>query len=106
MPPSGRRGLRALVGHPAFAVEGTVYFWEDAVLAARAWGDWAALEAEAREGVACAKHLLATGESLTADEEDAAATEFRLARDLLTAAHTEAWLHERGLSVASWQEYV
>jgi hypothetical protein len=101
-----RRGLRALVGQPAFAVEGTVYFWEDAVLAARAWGDWAALEAEAREGVACARHLLAAGDSPTEEEEDAAATEFRVARDLLTAAQTEAWLRERGLGVASWQEHV
>ena len=98
--------LKSLVGQFAFAVEEAGYTWEDVILAARAWGDWAALEAEVREGIACLQHRRATGEDLTEEEAEAAATEFRLAHDLLTAAQTEAWLQERGLSVENWMKYV
>jgi hypothetical protein len=94
------------VGQPAFTVEGTQYFWEDILLAARAWGDWADLEVEARQGVACLRHLRATGQALSAEEEQAAAAEFRVARSLITAAQAEAWLAARGLSVENWLKYV
>jgi hypothetical protein len=94
------------VGQPAFTVEGTRYSWEDILLAARAWGDWADLEVEVRQGVACLRHLRATGQVLPAEEEQAAAAEFRVARSLLTAAQAETWLAAHGLSVENWLKYI
>jgi hypothetical protein len=107
MPHSAPRiDLRTLVGQPAFTVEGTQYFWADILLAARAWGDWADLELEVRQGVACLRQLRATGQVLPADEEQAAAAEFRVARSLITATQAEAWLTARGLSVENWLKYI
>jgi hypothetical protein len=101
-----RIDLRTLVGQPAFTVEGTRYFWEDILLAARAWGDWADLEVEVRQGVACLRHVHATGQVPSAEEEQAAAAEFRVARSLITAAQAETWLAAHGLSVENWLKYV
>ncbi len=104
--PIRRSGLQTLVGRRAFSVEETEYFWEDVILAAGASGDWAALENEVREGVACIRHMRATGDVPSETEEEAAAVEFRTARQLITAAETETWLRARGLSVDNWLRYV
>jgi hypothetical protein len=99
-------GLHSLVGRLVFRVDGMGYFWEDVVLAARAWGDWASLEQEAREGIACVKHALAT-DALPSDEELlAAANEFRTAANLRAARQAEAWLRDRGLTVGNWYKYI
>jgi hypothetical protein len=99
-------GLHTLVGRPVFSVAGTGYCWEDVILAARAWGDWAAVEQEVRQGIACLKHALAT-EALPSDEEVlAAANEFRRAANLRTARQAEAWLGDRGLTVGNWFKYI
>jgi hypothetical protein len=101
-----RAVLKSLVGRLAFQVDGTDSGWEDVVLAARLWGDWAALETEVCEGIACIRHMLASGERPTAEEEETAAAAFRQARKLYSAAETEAWLTERGLTVENWFKYV
>jgi hypothetical protein len=48
----------------------------------------------------------ATGEGLTAAEVEAAAREFRYARDLITAQDAEAWLTQWGLTVETWLAYL
>ena len=58
----GSTGLDALLGQLAFRVDGTGYFWEDVAVAVWAWGDWAALEDEVRQGIACVRQALATGD--------------------------------------------
>jgi len=95
-----------LVGQLAFAVADTNYFWEDVVLSARAWGDWATLDTEVRQGIACVKRLRDAGGEIPAEEVETAASQFRGARGLFTAAETTAWLRERGLTAENWIKYI
>jgi hypothetical protein len=102
--------MPVLAGERIFTVAGTPYAWEDLVLAGCLWGDWAALEARARDGLACLARL----DDLDEDDEDApdedeveaAAAEFRYARDLVAASDLEAWLERRGLDVDGWHDFV
>lgn len=89
-----------------FAVGNDEYSWPDVVQAAKAWGDWAALEADVRHVLACVDHLRATGEEPGEDELDEAASEFRYDRDLVSAEEMEAWLEARNLTVDEWMEYI
>src|SRR3989304_2034802 len=70
------------------------------------WGAGPRLERQAQEGLACLKLLEANDEECDPDEVDAAADEFRYARDLLTAEETEAWLRRWGLTVDAWMDYI
>ena len=94
-----------MFGQVVFTVGSQSYGWEDVGLAAVLWGDWATMEAEVREGLACLERAEGTDEDLDA-EVSAAADEFRYARDLLSAEETEAWLNQWGLSVESWRDYL
>ena len=94
-----------MFGQVVFTVGSQSYGWEDVGLAAVLWGDWATMETEVREGLAC----LARAEDTDADldaEVRTAADEFRYARDLLSAEEAEAWLNRWGLSVESWLDYL
>jgi hypothetical protein len=51
--PGSAPGLESLARQVVFAVGQIVYSGSEVVLAAKAWGDWASLEQEAREGIAC-----------------------------------------------------
>jgi hypothetical protein len=102
--------MPTLAGQRIFTVGGTSLAWEDVVLAACLWGEWPQLEARVRDGLAC----LARFDDLDEDDEDvpgedeveAAAAEFRYARDLVAAADLEAWLERRGLDVDGWLDFV
>jgi hypothetical protein len=102
--------MPTLSGQRIFTIGHTAYVWEDIVLAGLMWGDWAALEARVRAGLACLARL----DDLEEDDEDAldeadvetAAAEFRYARDLVAAADLEAWLERRGLSVDAWLDFI
>ncbi len=102
--------MPVLAGQQIFTVAGTSYAWEDLVLAGCLWGDWPALEARVRDGLACLARL----DELDEDDEDAlaeedvetAATEFRYARDLVAASDLESWLDRRGLSVDGWLDHI
>ncbi len=102
--------MPVLAGERIFTVAGTSYAWEDLVLAGCLWGDWGALEARVRDGLACLAHLddLEEGDEDALDEADVetAASEFRYARDLVAAADLEAWLDRRGLSVDAWLDFI
>jgi hypothetical protein len=95
------------LGQVVFSVRDARYDWVDVVLAAHVRGDWPALERDIRAGLAC----------LTAAEEDddggvdpdaveAAAAEFRYARDLVSAEETEGWLAARHVTVEAWSGYI
>jgi hypothetical protein len=102
--------MPALAGQRIFTVGGTSLAWEDLVLAACLWDDWPQLEARVRDGLACLARL----DDLDEDDEDApdedeveaAAAEFRYARDLVAASDLEAWLERRGLDVDGWHDFV
>jgi hypothetical protein len=86
---------------PLFRVGDEVYRWGDVVRLARARGDWDALAAEVRAGLA-ARQEATPGEG----EVEAAAREFRYARGLLAADELDAWLERRGLTVGDWHAYL
>lgn len=92
--------MKSLADQTVFTVGGVDYRWEDVILAAESWGDWPRLVARTRLGL----ELLGSSEdeAVTDDELEAAASEFRYARDLVTAEEMEAWLERWGLDIESW----
>ena len=89
-----------------FVVGEDEYRWDDVVLAAKAWGDWTALESDVRHILACIEHLREADEAPSEDEVDDAAGEFRYARDLESAEDMEAWLEARNVGVDDWMEHI
>ena len=83
--------MNELLARRAFTAGSREYLWLDVVLAAMWRGDWAPFEATLREGLACASHADATGEE-AGEIADELLTDFRYARDLITAVDAEAWL--------------
>lgn len=102
--------MQTLAGQRIFTIGQTTYVWEDILLAGVAWGDWAALEARARDGLLCLARLDDLDEddddALDEDDVEAASAEFRYARDLIAAADLEAWLERRGLTVEVWLDHI
>lgn len=102
--------MDGLAGRRILTVGETTYTWEDLVLYGHLSGDWATLRERAAAGLACVARL----EALDADdpdvpdddEIDAAAAEFRYARDLVAADEMEAWLARRGLDGDAWGDWV
>ena len=98
--------MEALFGRVVFTSGDRKYDWVDVVLAARLWGDWASLEEEVRQGIACRKRMEEAEDFPDSEEVESAAREFRYARDLLTAQETEAWLERWNLTVEGWMDYL
>lgn len=101
--------MPALSGRRMFSVGATTYVWEDVVLAAILWGDWAGLEHDVRDGLACLHRLEDIedeDEALLEEEVTTAAAEFRYARDLVAAEDTQAWLEQRGLTAEEWMDFI
>lgn len=98
----------AWLAEPVFNIGPARYDWADVLLAAHLRGDWPALETQIRQGLACQRALDEDDESDGADQQavDAAAAEFRYARDLISAEETEAWLAARGLTSEAWLDYI
>ena len=102
--------MRALIGRPVFAVGETEYVWGDVLLAAVAWGSWPAVVERARAGLS----LMAEAErddadeslSVTDEEAEEAANEFRYSRNLIAAEEMESWLEAWGLGVDAWFQWV
>jgi hypothetical protein len=98
--------MNSLLGQLVFSVGRQQYYWDDVILSARRWGDWANLEKELREGIACLKRLDEAEEEFEPEALESAANDFRYQRDLLTAEEAEAWLNRWNLSADSWMEYL
>ena len=98
--------MNSLLGQLVFSVGRQQYYWDDVILSARRWGDWADLEKELREGIACLKRLDEAEEEFDPEALESAANDFRYERDLLTAEEAEAWLNRWNLSADSWMEYL
>src|SRR5882724_11537606 len=82
-------------GEVIFTVDRMAYVWEDVVLAGHVWGDWTALEQRVRDGLACLARLDDVDDDLDEAVVDAAACDFRYARDLVAAA-------DLGVAGAPW----
>jgi hypothetical protein len=89
-----------------FSVGPHSFDWADVVVAGHSWGRWTDLEHEVGEGLACQQLAESAGETLTSDEIEDAAREFRDERDLASAEEAEAWLAERDVSVPDLFEYL
>lgn len=98
--------MNAQLDRVAFVAGSRAYSWGDVVQAARLRGDWAELEAQAQEGLACVKQAEERGEDPPAEEVDSAAVEFRYARELIAAEEMETWLEGHELSPESWLDYL
>ena len=98
--------MQTLLRQMVFAAGDRDYHWADVVLGAKLWGDWAALEGEVRQGLACVNRVQEADEEPDPDQVAAAAEEFRYERDLVSAAETEAWLERWGLTAEAWMDYI
>ena len=98
--------MDALLGQLVFSVGNEQYRWEDVILSARLRGDWADLEKELRDGLACLKRLDEEEEEIDPDELQSAANDFRYERDLVSAEEAEGWLNRWHLNAEEWMEYI
>lgn len=98
--------MRTLHGRRVFTAGTADYCWEDVALAAVRWGDWARLDTELRQGLACLERADEAEEPADPDQVEAAASEFRYARDLVAAEEARAWLAEWGLTAEEWMSYI
>src|SRR2546428_13743815 len=80
-----------------FTVDRMAYVWEDVVIAGHVWGDWTTLEQRVRDGLACLARLDDVDDDALAEADvDAAACDFRYARDLVAASDLQAGLERPG----------
>jgi hypothetical protein len=98
--------MDALLGQLVFCVGSEEYRWDDVILAAKLRGDWARLEKELCEGLACVKRMDEAEEEIDAEELESAANDFRYERDLVTAEEADAWLEQWGLSAEAWMDFI
>jgi len=98
--------MDALLDELVFCVGSEEYRWDDVILAAKLRGDWATLEKELYEGLACVKRMDEAEGEFDAGELESAANDFRYERDLVTAEEAEAWLKQWDLSAEAWIDYI
>jgi len=98
--------MDALMDQLVFCVGSEEYRWDDVIHAAKLRGDWARLEKELCEGLACVKRMDEAEEEIDADELESAANDFRYERDLVTAEEAEAWLKQWNLEAEDWMDYI
>lgn len=98
--------MDTLLGQLVFCVGSEEYRWDDVILAAKLRGDWARLEKELCEGLACVKRMDEAEEEIDAGELESAANDFRYERDLVTAEEAEAWLKRWNLAAEDWMDYI
>ena len=92
---------RTVLERPVFSVADHTYRWQDVLDAGRDWGELAALERQAAEGIAAA----AIGPPIEDAEIDAAEEDFRHEHKLLAAEEMIAWLARWELAYDDWLEY-
>ena len=100
-------GLQALLDRPAFSAGDHRYDWRHVVLAAALRGEWGAVEAAARAGLACALEAAARSDAptLAPGATDAALRAFRYAHGLVSAQQAHDWLARWQLAVDAWTAY-
>ena len=90
----------------AFRVDDVGYRWAHVFADARRRGDWRILETEIRQALACLRLATQDGPPLGREAERSMAVSFRRSRRLHAAEDLEAWLTDRGLTVAQWRHYI
>jgi hypothetical protein len=91
---------RSVLERPVFSIAGRIYRWQDVLEAGRHWGDLAALERQAAEGIAALDRFPVGEADVEAEDE-----RYRHEHKLLAAEDMEAWLARWELAHADWLEY-
>jgi hypothetical protein len=97
--------LSTFWAQPAFAAGGADFSWIDVAIGAMVAGDWPAFERGLSEGLAAADRARADGVDASREAAEAAATEFRYDRDLISGDDLAAWLGQHHLTTADWLGY-
>jgi hypothetical protein len=95
-----------LLDDEILSVGGVTYLGSDLVRAARRWSDWTKLEEQTRLGLACVARADDAGDDVGDEELQAAASEFRYERDLISGQEMEGWLGRWALDADDWMEYL
>jgi len=95
-----------MFGRTVFSVANQTYQTDDLVSAAILSGRWNVLRREARAGLDAEAELGTAGDVRLEEAVEAAAAEFRYARDLITAEDAERWLEERDIEVDEWLDSI
>jgi len=85
-----------------FAINETVFGWEEIVAAAQCWGAWQPFVAEVRQSLACLGYAAKNHQQPAANEVHASTTAFRYAHNLISAEDTQVWLNRWGMTVEEW----
>src|SRR5919108_4077113 len=89
-----------------FSVDGVTFTGRAVIAAARRWGDWAKLEDDVRQGLACAACADDTEDDADDEALETAARDFRYGRDLVSGQELQAWLDRWALDLDAWTEYL
>jgi hypothetical protein len=90
----------------AFRLDGASYRLADALLRAAVAGEWTAIEADLRHGVACELRAEDEDPPVTDEEVAAALRAYRYDRDLISADEAQAWLSAWDLSAGEWRDAI
>lgn len=89
-----------------FSIEDRQFGWEEIVIAARGWGEWQPFVETVRQSLSCLRLAAKTGEMPAAECLHRAATNFRYARNLISADEARGWLARAEMSVEDWMNYL
>ena len=90
-------------GAPVFSAGGHCFTWQGVIEAARASGEWVALQRQVVQMLARERDLATTDRLPTLTEVRLAANEFRHRRNLLSADELEEWLARRDITIEEWR---
>jgi hypothetical protein len=85
-----------------FSIRESTFGWPEVVAAARAWGDWQALEEQTRRALAVERWARENGIAPSREDLVAAANAFRYERGLLSVDELEQWAAHWGISTEDW----
>lgn len=85
-----------------FAIENQEFGWDEIVAAAQIWGEWSLFVDSVRQSLACLRQAAQTGQLPSAGKMREVATEFRYARNLISAEETHRWLQRWNMTVEDW----
>jgi hypothetical protein len=91
---------------PIFSVDGQEFGWPEISTAAAAWQEWQPFFEQTRQALAGLRSAAKAGQLPPEAEIRQAANAFRYAHNLISAEETNAWLHQWGMTVDDWMNYL
>jgi hypothetical protein len=85
-----------------FAIENQEFGWDEIVAAAQIWGEWNLFAESVRQSLACLRQAAQTHQLPSTAKMREVATEFRYARNLISAEETHRWLERWNMTVEDW----